>query len=91
MSYDEKYRRRTLEYRGEGYSLAKVFKVAINTIRNWERQLNTEGHLQKHTFVRFLKKLPLKNYAPALKIILMLICVRLRRLFNVVKLQYVKH
>ena len=60
MSYDEKYRRRTLEYRGEGHSLAqtsKVFKVAINTIRNWEKQLKTEGHLQKHTFVRTFKKI----------------------------------
>ena len=35
----------------------KVFKVAINTIRNWERQLKTEGHLQKHTFVRTFKKI----------------------------------
>ena len=60
MSYDEKYRRRTLEYRVEGHSLvktSKVFKVAINTIRNWERQLKTEGHLQKHTFVRTFKKI----------------------------------
>ena len=53
MSYDEKYRRRTLEYRGEGHFWA----VAINTIRNCERQLNTKGHLQKHTFVRTFKKI----------------------------------
>ena len=55
-----KYRRRTLEYREEGHSLAqtsKVFKVAINTIRNWEKQLKTEGHLQKHTFVSAFKKI----------------------------------
>ena len=60
MSYDEKYRRRTLEYRQEGHSLAqtsKVFKVAINTIRNWEKQLKTEGHLKKRTFVRAFKKI----------------------------------
>ncbi|MBQ6435900.1 MAG: hypothetical protein IJJ09_07855 [Synergistaceae bacterium] len=60
MSYDEKFRKRTLEYRGEGHSLAqtsKIFKVAINTIRNWEKQLKAEGHLKNHTFVRAFKKI----------------------------------
>ena len=60
MSYDEKFRRRTLEYRQEGHSLAKtskVFKVAINTIRNWEKQLKTEGHLGKHLVTRPFKKI----------------------------------
>ena len=40
MSYDEKYRKRTLEYRQEGHTLeqtSKVFKVAIITIRKWEK------------------------------------------------------
>ena len=40
---------------------SKIFKVAINTIRNWEKQLKTEGHLQKHTFVRTFKKI-LRSY-----------------------------
>ena len=60
MSYDEKFRKRTLEYRGEGHSLAqtsKIFKVAINTIRNWEKQLKAEGHLKNHTFIRSFKKI----------------------------------
>lgn len=71
MSYEEKYRRRTLEYRQEGHSLAqtsKVFKIAINTIRNWEKQLKTEGNLGKHTFVRpFIKIDPekLREYVKA--------------------------
>ena len=60
MSYDEKFRRRTLEYRQKGHSLAQtseVFNVAINTIRKWEKQLETEGHLRKHTFIRSFKKI----------------------------------
>ncbi len=60
MSYDEKYRIRTLEYRREGHTLAetsKVFKVAINTIRNWEKQLKIEGHLGKRVLVRSFKKI----------------------------------
>ena len=47
MSYDKKLRKRILEYRGEGHSLAqtsKIFKVFINTIRNMEKQLKAEGH-----------------------------------------------
>ena len=36
---------------------SKVFKVAINTIRNWEKQLKTEGNLEKHTFIRPFKKI----------------------------------
>ena len=59
MSYDEKYRRRTLEYRQEGHTYAqtsKVFKVAVNTIRSWEKQLKAEGHLKKHAVIRPFKK-----------------------------------
>ena len=71
MSYDEKFRKRTLEYRREGHTLAqtsKVFNVAVNTIRNWEKQLKTEGHLRKHTFVRSFKKIDpekLRTYVKA--------------------------
>ena len=42
MSYPEKYRIRTLEYRREGHTLeqtSNVFKVAVITIREWEKQL----------------------------------------------------
>ena len=47
MSYDEKFRRRTLEYRQKGHSLAQtseVFNVAINTIRNKE---HPDAYLRK--------------------------------------------
>lgn len=60
MSYDEKYRRRTLEYRQEGHTLAqtsKVFKIAVITIRKWEKQLREEGNLNKHKVIRPFKKI----------------------------------
>ena len=50
MSYDEKYRKRTLEYRQEGHKLeqtSKVFKVAIIPIRKWEKQLREEGEFKE--------------------------------------------
>ncbi|MBQ9627986.1 MAG: helix-turn-helix domain-containing protein [Synergistaceae bacterium] len=44
ISYPEqyKYRRRTVEYRKEGHTLAqmsKIFKVNVSTIREWEKRL----------------------------------------------------
>ena len=60
MSYDEKYRKRTLEYRQEGHTLeqtSKVFKVAIITIRKWEKQLREEGNLNKHAVKRPFRKI----------------------------------
>ncbi len=41
MSYPVKYRERVIEYRQEGHTLeetSKVFKIAISTIRKWEKQ-----------------------------------------------------
>jgi len=41
MSYPEKYRKRVIEYREEGHTLEeihRVFKIAISTIRKWEKQ-----------------------------------------------------
>ena len=58
MSYDEKYKIRTLEYRQKGHSQAQtseVFNVAINTIRNWGKQLDAGCHLGKNTFIRTFK------------------------------------
>ena len=60
MSYPEKYRQRTLEYRQEGHTLEqthKVFNVAIITIRKWEKQLKEEGTLKKHKVIRPFKKI----------------------------------
>ena len=56
MSYDEKYRKRTLEYRQEGHTLEQ-FKIAIITIRKWEKQLREEGNLKKHAVKRPFRKI----------------------------------
>ncbi len=59
MSYPEKYRYRTIEYRQEGHTLEEtkeVFKVSITTIRKWENMLQEEGTLAKKPVVRPFKK-----------------------------------
>ena len=71
MSYPEKYRMRTLEYRLEGHTLDqthKVFKVAVVTIRKWEKKLREEGTLAKRPVRRPFKKIDpdkLKEYVRA--------------------------
>ena len=68
MSYPEKYRIRTLEYRREGHTLeqtSKVFKVNVNTIHNWELKLKKEGSLANREIKRPFKKIDpekLKDY-----------------------------
>lgn len=60
MSYPTKYRERTIEYRKEGHTLEethKTFKVAITTIRKWEKQLEKEGSLEKKPLHRSYKKI----------------------------------
>ncbi len=49
MAYDEKYRKRTLEYWHEGHTLAqtkKVFMMSVTTIYACEKQLKKEGSLE---------------------------------------------
>ena len=68
MSYDEKYKKRTLEYRHEGHTLlqtSQVFGISITAIQNWEKQLREEGNLKKHSWKRPFKKIDpekLKEY-----------------------------
>lgn len=60
MSYPEKYRIRTLEYRREGHTLeqtSKIFKVNVSTIRKWEKRLKEEGSLANHEVKRPFKKI----------------------------------
>jgi len=60
MSYPVKYRERTIEYRQEGHTLeetSKIFKVAISTIREWERRLKEKGDLEPDTPERTFKKI----------------------------------
>ena len=68
MSYSEDYRKRTIEYRGEGHSLEEthqVFKASISTIRKWEKQWKEKGTLAPAPVVRGYKKIEperLKRY-----------------------------
>lgn len=68
MSYSEDYRKRTIEYRGEGHTLEethKIFKVSISTIRKWEKQWKEKGTLSPAPVVRKYKKIEperLKTY-----------------------------
>jgi len=60
MSYLVKYRERTIEYRQEGHTLeetSEVSKVAISTIREWERRLKEKGNLAPNTLERSFKKI----------------------------------
>ena len=60
MSYPVKYRERTIEYREEGHTLeetSKTFKVAVSTIRKWEKQLKEKGDLKPKVPVRGSKKI----------------------------------
>ena len=60
MSYDEKFRKRTLEYLHEGHTLAQtreVFRVSVTTIYKWKKQLKEEGNLKKHLVKRPFKKI----------------------------------
>lgn len=62
--YPEKYRKRTIEYRQEGHTLEEThstFKVSISTIRQWERQLKEQGHLQKKVAKHKFKKIDPKR------------------------------
>ena len=71
MSYSEDYRKRTIEYRGEGHTLEEtheVFKVSISTIRTWEKQWKEKGTLAPAPVVRSYKKIEpekLKAYVQA--------------------------
>ena len=68
MSYSKDYRKRTIEYREEGHTLEethRVFKVAISTIRTWEKQWKEKGTLIPGPVVRGYKKIEpekLKTY-----------------------------
>jgi transposase len=68
MSYSTDYRKRTLEYRSEGHTLAETkatFKVSISTVRSWEQLNKEQGTPAKRKLHRSFKKLDpekLKTY-----------------------------
>ena len=71
MSYDIKYRKRTIEYREEGHTLvetSEVFKVSITTIKRWIKKYKETGELKDQPTKRKHKKIDpdlLKAYVAA--------------------------
>ena len=60
MSYSIDYRKRTIEYRQAGHTLAEthqVFKVSQTTICTWEKQLKETGNLEKKELHRGSRKI----------------------------------
>ena len=60
MSYSTDYRKRTIEYRQAGHTLEEthqIFKVSKTTIREWEKQLNETGSLEKKALHRGSRKI----------------------------------
>lgn len=60
MSYEKKYRERTIEYRKEGHTLqetSRVFKVSISTIRDWTKLYKQTGGFEKRALNRSYKKI----------------------------------
>jgi len=50
MSYDKKYRKRTIEYHLEGNSTratAKIFGISTNTLHKWLKQYRETGELER--------------------------------------------
>ena len=48
MAYEEKYRRRAIDYMAEGHSYratAETFRVSISTLLEWKSQLKETGSL----------------------------------------------
>lgn len=71
MSYDEKYRKRTIEYRMEGHTIketSQVFKVGTTTINSWIKKYKETGNLRDAPVIRRFKKIDpakLKAYVTA--------------------------
>ena len=60
MKYDIKYRRRALDYWGEGHSkkeTAEVFKVDPSTLHRWKSRLNETGKLEPKKVIQPWRKI----------------------------------
>jgi len=64
MAYDERYRKRAVEYRKEGHTqeaTAKVFKIGVTTLKQWEKKYNETGEIKNKPLNRTHKKIPPKE------------------------------
>ena len=60
MAYDEKYRKRAVEYRKEGNTLeetAKVFKIGTTTLKQWIKKYEETGEIKNKPLNRPHKKI----------------------------------
>lgn len=60
MSYDIKFRKRTIEYLESGYSYretASVFGISTNTLNKWEKKYRATGKLEDAPAKTYFKKI----------------------------------
>ena len=64
MAYDEKYRKRAVEYRKEGHTLgetAQVFKIGTTTLKKWQKKYEETGEIKDKPPRRTFKKVDPKK------------------------------
>jgi len=64
MAYDERYRKRAVEFRMEGNTLektAKVFKIGESTLKEWVRRYKESGEIKNKPLNRTHKKIDPKR------------------------------
>jgi transposase len=64
MAYDERYRKRAVEYRLEGNSIektAKTFKIGESTLKEWVRRYKESGEIKNKPLNRPHKKIDPKE------------------------------
>lgn len=60
MAYDEKYRKRAVEYRKEGHTIektAKIFKIGETTLKKWTKKYDKTGEIKDKPLARKHKKI----------------------------------
>jgi len=60
MAYDEKYRKRAVEYRKEGHTLgetAQIFKIGTTTLKKWSKKYDETGEVKNKPLNRTFKKI----------------------------------
>jgi len=64
MAYDERYRKRAVEYRLEGNTVektSKVFKIGESTLKAWVRRYKESGEIKNKPLNRTHKKIDPKK------------------------------
>ena len=64
MAYDEKFRKRVVEYKLEGNTVeatSKVFKIGKSTVQDWLRKYKESGEIKNKPLNRTYKKIDPKK------------------------------